>query len=861
MRIPFSLKLAWREGRSSARQIGVYMLSITLGVGALVAIHSFRDDVTRSVEEEARSILGADLRFSRSSAHSDSVRAVVDSLVGLGAEVAEVTDLVSMVFANRSQATRLLQIRAVEPGFPFYGTVTTNPAGEWERLGHDGTALVDEAVLIQLDLEIGDTVSVGSSRFTIAGTVAGLPTDLGFQAAVGPRIYFPRSELEATGLLTFGSLARYHIFLRLPVDVDGEEVDDAYRPLFRAQSVQATTAAEQAENLTEGTEILGRFLGLIGLAALLLGGIGVASAIHVYVKDKITSVAVLRCLGARQRTVFVAYLVQAAILGAAGAVLGVVFGLAVQRVLPGLASEVLPVTISSTVNLGAVATGLALGMWVAVIFALIPLLAVRDVAPLQALRRGFEPERSRLRWDRLAAYAALLGSIVLLSVLEAPEPEMGFGFAASLAATLLLLWLAAWGLMALTRRYFPRRSSYPVRQGVANLFRPRNQTVAVTLALGFGAFLIGTVTLLQSHLRNQLAFDQGGEQPNMLLFDLQPDQRDDVLQLVEEASGDEPLVVPLVTARIAAINDVPTADLMADTSGVRRARWALRRTYRNTYRAELTDSETLTAGDWWDDESGAAGEDVVATETGSEAEPLARISVEDDVAGSLGVGIGDRITWDIQGREVRTLITSRRTVDWSRFEPNFYVVFEPGALDGAPQTLLAFARVADTERRAVLQRDIVRAFPNVSVLDIALVQQTLDTILGKVNAAIRFLALFAAIGGTLVLIGALATSRFQRMRESALLKTLGARRRQILHILFTEYLALGILAGLAGLLLGTAGTWGLVHFVFDGSFRPSVAPVLALWAGVASLTVVVGLAGSRSVLRRTPLAALRDESE
>ncbi len=855
MRIPFSLKLAWREGRSSARQIGVYMLSITLGVGALVAIHSFRDDVTRSVENEARSILGADLRFSRGSAHSDSVRAVVDSLVGVGADVAEVTDLVSMVFANRSQATRLLQIRAVEPGFPFYGRVTTDPAGEWERLGHDGTALVDEAVLIQLDLEIGDTVSVGQSRFTIAGTVAGLPTDLGFQAAVGPRIYFPLSELEATGLLTFGSLARYHLFLRLPEAVDGEEVDDTYRTLFRSQSVQATTAAEQADDLTQGTEILGRFLGLIGLAALLLGGIGVASAIHVYVKDKLTSVAVLRCIGARQRTVFIAYLVQAAILGAAGAGLGVVFGLAVQRLLPAFVTEVLPVDIATSVNLKAVGAGLALGMWVAVIFALIPLLAVRDVAPLQALRRGFEPERRRLRPDRLIAYAALLGSIVFLCVLEAPEPEMGLGFAAALATTLLLLWLAARVLMALTRRYFPKRSSYPVRQGVANLFRPRNQTVAVTLALGFGAFLIGSIVLLQGHLRNQLAFDEGVDQPNLLLFDLQPEQRVDVLDLVAEASEGEPLVVPLVTARIAAINDVRTAELMADTVGVRRSRWALRRTYRNTYRAELTDAEELLAGRWWDDEGGTGAEGA------SDGPPLPRISIEDDVARNLGVGVGDRITWDIQGREIRTRIASRRSVDWSRFEPNFYVVFEPGALDDAPQTLLAFARVTDPERRAVLQRDIVRAFPNVSVLDIALVQQTLDTILGKVNAAIRFLALFAAIGGTLVLIGALATSRFQRMRESALLKTLGARRRQILRILFTEYLALGILAGLSGLLLGTAGTWGLVHFVFDGDFRPSAAPVLALWAGVASLTVVVGLAGSRSVLRRTPLAALREETE
>jgi len=855
LKIPFSLKLAWREGRSSIRQIGVYMASITLGVGALVAIHSFRDDVTRSVQEEARSLLGADLRLSKGSAYPDSLVAIVDSIAGLGADVAEVTDMVSMVFAPSSEATRLLQVRALEGGFPFYGDVTTSPAGEWERLGHDGTALVDEAVLIQLDIDIGDTVAVGRSRFVVAGTVAGLPTDIGFQAAVGPRIYFPLSELEATGLLTFGSLAQYQFYLRLPVEVDAEEIEDGYRSLFRSESVRSTTAADQAENLTEATQVLSRFLGLIGLAALLLGGIGVASAIHVYVKEKLTSVAVLRCIGARQRTVFLAYLLQAGLLGAAGAAAGVVLGLGAQRLLPLLITDVLPVTVSPSINFGAAGAGMLLGVWVAVIFALIPMLAVRDVAPLAALRRGFEPERRRTSPSRLLAYAALMASILLLSVMEAPTPGLGLGFAAALGATLFLLWLAARGMMAMTRRLFPRRAAYPIRQGVANLYRPHNQTVAVTLALGFGVFLIGSIYLLQGSLRNQLAFDEGVEQPNMVLFDLQPQQLDGVLGLVEEAADSDPLVVPIITAEIAAINGVSTADLIADTTEGGPARWALRRTYRNTYRADLKDSEILAAGEWWDPSEPEADMEPEA-ETA-----LPRISLEDSQARSLAVEIGDRITWDVQGRDIETQVANLRTVDWARFEPNFYVVFEPGSLETAPQTLLAFTRVVDPDRRALLQRDVVRAFPNVSILDVALIQEALDTILGKVNRAIRFLAVFAGIGGVLVLIGALATSRFQRMRESALLKTLGAQRRQILQILFTEYLSLGVLSGLAGLLLGTLSAWALVHFVFEASFRPSLAPLLGLWIAVTTLTVAVGLAGSRSVLRRTPLATLREGAE
>ena len=407
-----------------------------------------------------------------------------------------------------------------------------------------------------------------------------------------------------------------------------------------------------------------------------------------------------------------------------------------------------------------------------------------------------------------------------------------------------MLTLFAWALIKATRRFFPGGARYTVRQGVANLYRPQNQTVAITLALGFGVFLIASISLLQAALRDQLSFDAGTEQPNMVLFDLQPEQVRGVMDLVERESTVEPIVVPMVSAEIAAINGTPVATLLADTSDARRSRWALRRTYRNTYRDSLKDTEQLLEGEWFQD-----------------PDPMPEVSIEDDVAENLQVGIGDRITWDVQGRMIETRITSRRSVDWARFEPNFYMVFEPGVLEEAPHTVLAFARVADPERRALLQRDVVLAFPNVSILDVARVQEALDAILGQVNRAIRFLGSFAVIGGLLVLVGALATSRYQRMRESALLKTLGARRRQILQILFTEYLSLGVLSGLAGLLLGIAGAWGLVRFVFEGTFSPSVPPLLLLWVGVVGLTVAVGLAGSRSVLRRTPLSALRDGAD
>ncbi|MEZ4417549.1 MAG: FtsX-like permease family protein [Gemmatimonadota bacterium] len=846
----FTLHLAWREARSSVRQIGVYMASITLGVAALVAIHSFRGDITRSVQQEARSILGADLRMGRSTPFSDSVRAVVDSLREGGARSAYVTTLASMVLNERTGTTRLVQVRGVESGFPFYGAVATQPAGAWARLGDDHTVLVDEAVLIQLDARIGDTVSVGRSRFTLAGTVAGLPTDVGFQAAVGPRLYLPADALPATGLLTFGSLARYEVYVRLPAGEDAASLDERYRELMREQNTRMVTADEQAEDLTEGTRILARFLALIGLAALLLGGIGVASAIHVYVQGKLSAVAVLRCLGARQRTVFSAYLLQAGLLGLGGAGAGVALGLALQRLLPRVVGDLLPVTIVPRLDVLAVSAGLLIGVWVALVFALIPLLAVRDVAPLQALRRDVEPNR---RGGRGLAMAALVLSILALSVWQAPTPGVGVGFALGLALTLGLLWGTAWALVGSMRRFFPRRARYTVRQGVANLFRPHNQTVAITLALGFGVYLIGTVLFIEKSLQTQLSFDAGASRANVLLFDVQADQREGVAELVGRVAEGPVEVTPIVTARIAAVNGVLASELLADSSDAAPERWAVRRVYRNTYRSGgLTDAEELIAGTWWD---------TTAAAEHPSPERLPAVSVETDLAADLQVGLGDRITWDVQGRSIETEITSLRRVDWARFQTNFFVVFEPGVLEDAPQTLLALARVPDAAARSTMQRDLVRAFPNVSVLDLAQVQQTLDTILGTVSGAIRFLAGFSVLGGLLVLIGALATSRFQRMREGALLKTLGARRNQILGILTTEYVALGSLGAFAGLVLAALASAGVIHFVFEGPVVLSPRLALGVWAGATVLTVLVGMAGSRGVLSRTPLTVLREVAE
>lgn len=854
LQLGFALRLAWRESRHGLRRVGVYMASITLGVGALVSIHSFRDDVARSVQDQADVLMGANARLQSDAPLPPAVESVLDSLRAGGVGVAYVTTATSMVLAPSSDQVRLLQVRAIDEGYPYYGDVTTQPPGVWGEHLDEGKVLVDPAVLIQLGVEVGDTLVVGRERLEIAGTVDDLPTDLAYQTAIGPRIHLSPETLGLSELLTVGSLARYEAFLRMPDEGTRRGFEEQYDSIFRADNVSFSLAEQQAQSLSNGVRFLGRFLALVGLGALLLGGVGVASAIHVYIREKRASIAVLRCIGAAQMTAFVAYLIQAAWLGLLGAVGGVVVGLAAQALLPTILAGVLPVEVTTRFSPGSVLAGLGIGVWVAVIFALIPLLDARDVPPLAALRQDFE---SRTRgWadgPRLAAYAVLATSVLVLCAVEAPEVDVGLGFAGALAVAGVLIAGTGALLTRSARRYFPAWASYPVRQGVSNLFRPQNQTVSVTLALGFGAFIIGMIIEVEGNIRDDLTLSFGEGQPNILLFDVQPDQVDGVLQLIPMESRASASVSPLITSRIASINGVEPGELRSNPDpDARPSSFALRREYRNTYRAEVGPAEELVVGRWWDGTPGS--EDGTEVDAGG----LARLSLEEDIAQSLRVGLGDTITWEVSGVEVPSVVVSLRRVQWDRLEPNFYAILEPGTLDDAPGQIVLVARIADAERRAALQRDLVGAFPNVSALDFSRVQEAIDTVLARVRQAVGFLGVFSALAGIIVLIGALATSRAQRLREGALLKTLGARRKQVLTVLLSEYIALGTVATASGLILAVLGAAIVVPFVFELDYAPRTVPLALIWVAVVTLTVLVGLVSSRDLLRRPPLPILRE---
>jgi putative ABC transport system permease protein len=733
----------------------------------------------------------------------------------------------------------------VEGQYPFYGEIRTEPRRAWSELDSGRHVIVDPSLLTALSARVGDTIALGEARFVITGSVQSAPSDAGVRFAFGPRIYIPARYLKETALIGFGSRVEYEAFLQLPPTLSAQTLADRYRSSLRPERVRLRTVADDQRNLNDVLTRLTGYLGLVALIALLLGGIGVASATVVFVRQRAESVAVLRCLGASAGAVFAVYLLEAGTMGLLGSAAGAVVGIGLQRLLPGLLAGMIPVEVPPTLSWNAVGLGIGMGVWVAVVFALLPLLTVRRISPLAALRRPYESERApRDRWWLLAA-VGLAASTVALAARQVGNWRQGAIFAGAVGVALLILWTAAWMLTRALRRWLPPGWPYVWRQGLANLHRPANQTVTLVLAIGFGAFLLGTLYLVQHNLLRQLRLTGGPTRPNLVLFDIQPDQLPAVQQELREAGLPQGDPTPIVPMRMRSVKGRPVTELLAGTQGQEDRRsnaWVYRREYRSTYRDTVVGSERIVDGEW-----------------SSGGTTAVRISVEQDLAQELGVGVGDEIVWDVQGVPVVSRVGSLREVEWARFEPNFFVVFAPGTLESAPQTFVTLTRISDAGERGRFQRRLAERFGNVSTLDLSLLQEALERLVERVVLAIRFMALFSLGVGALVLIGALATSRFQRVREGALLRTLGATRSQVYRIVLAEYLSLGLLASTVALVLAAVAGWAVARFVFEGTFTLPLLQMGALTLTIVTLTVLVGLANSRDVVRRTPLEVLREE--
>jgi len=852
--------MAWRETRAARRRLFLFASAISIGVAALVAISSFTANVETAIRREARSLLGADLVLGSSRTFTQPIEALIDSAGQAGIGVTRRTTFSSMAYVRRiEERSRLADVRAVGPGFPFYGDVVTSPAGRWSALDTGRVAIVDTSLLIGLGARIGDSLVLGNSAFRIAATVGEVPGRLtGGISGFGSQVYIPLRYVRETGLIVFGSRVRYQALLKFPSPQAAGRFDGRHHRLFEQERVRSDLAQDTEDDLTQALDNTESFLQFVGFIALLLGGIGVASGITAFLAGKLETIAVLRCLGARRPLVFAIYLVQAVALGFVAAAVGSVLGIGVQLLLPKLLHGVLPLDVSVRLEPLVLLAGLGIGVGTAVLFALRPLLEVRLVSPLQAIRHAYEEDVKPPRDPyRILAFGLLAAGVLALSMARNDDPRVGLGFAVAIALSVGVLALAARLAITLTRRLtmhprFRLRTPYVVRQGLANLHRPRNQTRAVVTALGFGVGILAALYLVQANLLKQVltaAADTRGR-PNLVFIDIQKDQADGVRRTVTESGHPVLQAVPIVPMRISTVNGRTADALMRDTGQARPEHWVLRREYRSTFRDSVVSSEKLVHGAWWHG-TGEGRPD----STGALVFP---VSISTEVAQDLKAGIGDHITWDVGGLQVRTRVVAVREVDWARFEPNFFVVFPSAALADAPASWVVLTRVEDAGRRAVLQRDVAERFPNVIAFDVAVVQGTVQRIFNKVAVAVRFMAGFSLAIGTLVLLGAVAAGRLQRIREGALLKALGATRRQLTRIMLTEYLTLGLLAAVVGIGLASAGAWAFTHWVFHLPFALPALPLGAVLLASVLLVGIVGVTASREVFRRTAMDVLRD---
>jgi putative ABC transport system permease protein len=847
----FILKMAWRDTRASRRRLLLCALSIVLGVAALVAVGSLRDNLVAAIDDQAKGLLGADLVVDSRQPLTDEARTFLDGLGGRQAR--EVAFSSMIVFPGGG--TRLVQVRAIEGDFPFYGEFTTAPAEARASLRGGFNAVLEESLLLQFNVAVGQKVRLGAAEFTAAGAVRKVPGESAAVATLAPRVFIPLDRLEATGLVGASSLVRHRIYFGFSDKRDVEALVQDLRGRFRTLRLGFDTVAERRRNLGRALTNVNAFLSLVGCAALFLGGIGVASAIHAHVRQKLATVAVLRCLGATARTSFAVYLVQGLALGVIGAALGALLGVGAQTALPWLVRDFLPFPADFPVSWPAVARGVGAGLVVCVLFALLPLLATRRVSPLLTLRSalGDDTPARRDPWQFIVA-GAIVAAVVAFSLSQAERWQWGLGYAGALAAGFGVLAglarLVAWA----ARRLPLRRLPFVWRQGLANLYRPNNRTVLLLVSLGLGVFLMLTLFLTRATLLGQLRLAGSEDRSNLMLFDIQDDQIGPLTALLARLGTPVRQAAPIVTMRIAAVKGTPVARLLrggtvrgeSPGSGRPVPGWTLRREYRSTYRTELADTEKVTAGGW-------------IGRVAADAAPVP-VSVEEGLARDLQVTVGDEIEFDVQGVPMKTVVASLRQVEWRRMQPNFFVVFPAGVLEGAPQFHVVAVRAAAAADSARVQQAVVREFPNISAVDLALIMQTLDAIFAKAAAVVEFLAMFTVVTGVIVLAGAVLTGRHQRIRESVLLRTLGATRRQVNRIMLAEYAALGALGAITGTLLAVGANLLLTHYVFKAPVVLPLPVLLGGWLAVTAVTVATGLLASRGIGAHPPLAVLRQET-
>ena len=805
-------RMAWRDARHNFSRLFLFTASLMTGIAAVVSLDSMNTSLQNDIDRNAKELLGADLVVNGNKKFEPELQAVFDSIKYSQSEEA---DMASMVLFKNSGQSRLIRLVALAGDFPFYGELVTQPSNAYSLMRKGGFAMLDESLASQYEVSSGDSIKIGNSTFLVSGVVLKIPGGGGLQSTFTPTVYIAMSELDSTGLVQFGSRVSYRRYFKTDTEAQADTLGKWLQPQVRKFGHGFDDVKERKEELGETFGAIYRFFSLLAFVALILGCIGVASSVHIYAREKRDEVAVLRCMGSTGWQAFNIYFIQIFLLGIIGSGIGAMLGVGIQQLIPIIFKDMLPVEVGFSISWISVLQGIVLGAVVSVLFSMLPLISVRFVPPLTVLRADSEPVRIFSK-TRIVAIILICFFPIAFATIQTKSLMTGGLFFLGLLAALGLLALVAIGLLYLVRRFFPSNASFIWRHSLSNLFRPNNQTRVLMVAIGLGTFIIATLNIVEKSLLGQVEFTGQENQSNTILFDIQASQKDGVVKLMEENKLPVNQVVPIITCRLSEIKGRGVDEIQRDTSD-NIPNWALTREYRVTYRDSLHHSEELFKGDM---HKKVASNDSVW------------VTISEGFQENLEVNIGDSLVFDVQGVPIKVRIAGIRKVDWSKDPPNFIFVFPNGVLENAPQIFVTTTRIDDQQAANRFQQELIMNYPNVSLIDLRLILSTVNELFNKLGLVVRFLAMFSIITGLVVLAGAVINSKFVRMKENVLLRTIGARTSHITKITLIEYAYLGLFSALTGMILSLGGGWALTKFFFEITFAFDWLELLIIAAGV-----------------------------
>jgi putative ABC transport system permease protein len=839
----FILNLTIREIRSSWRRLLFFFLCIALGVGSVVALRALIQNVTRAVGTDARALMTADLEITSTADFSPSDLERVQEVIGRSDIIEDRNETISTSSMARpldpaNERVRMVELKGIEPPFPLVGDFVLDGGEAFDHsLLADNGAVVARILLEDLNVQVGDEIMIGEAKFVIRASFDQEPGgSTGFR--LGARVFVEKKAFDNAGITQNSSRVRRSILYRSSDNPTSLVTE--LREAIKGTTLRVQSYRETQERLGEQFTRTENYLALTGLLILVLGGVGVWNVSRAFVEQKRKTVAVLKCLGASGNRIITVYLLQILTLGLIGSLFGVLLAQAAMWFVQSRFAEDLPEKMSYVVNYSTAFQGIVLGVLISLLFSMLPLLQVRNIKPKLLLRDENNASLRKLDPAKWAFGAVSLAGLLGLAVWQAGSWFIGAFFLVGLAITAGVLYLSALVLTWLLRslRSF---GNFSFRQAVNSLYRPGNQTRVILLAVGLGAFVVLAVQSLQANLVREFDFTRNQRLPTLFFVDIQKSQINELLALIETSIGEKAEATPTVRARIAFVNGKP---IDFGQPEVRQQQGQIGREFAVTYRPKLDANETVIAGRWWPEAPGDVPE----------------VSVEETMATRLKVVPGDSITFDISGRKLTVRVASIRKIDLRNTRTAFVFVFRPGVLESAPQSFAATVvnRVGATDRQR-LQRSALEQFPNIQIIDVADIIETVQKLINNFVLAISFVGSFVILSGILILIGSIALTKSQRIYENAILKTLGTRRRALVMILLAEYGMLGLLAGVIGAVFAAVLSFAVSRFALNIEW--TFDPVLLL-AGVGITTVVVmavGTIASFDVLFKKPLSILRTQ--